>query len=77
MAAKALIVLVAFPVLAHAVFMAASLVLGLMLPTVLPLAGDWADLLSKGVMVATVVVALRISFNVCRRLWPTPAVKPS
>jgi len=77
MAAKALIVLVAFPVLAHAVFMAASLVLGLMLPTVLPLAGDWADLLSKGVMVATVLVALRIAFNVCRRLWPTPAVRPS
>jgi hypothetical protein len=77
MAAKALIVLVAFPMLAHAVFIAASLVLGLMLPTVLPLAGDWADLLGKGVMVATVLVALRISFNVCRRLWPTPVVKPS
>jgi hypothetical protein len=77
MAAKTIIVLVAFPVLAHAVFMAVSLVLGLMLPTVLPLAGDWAELLRKSVMVATLLVALRISFNVCRRLWPTPAIKPS
>jgi hypothetical protein len=77
MAAKTIIVLVAFPVLAHAVFMAVSLMLGLMLPTVLPLAGDWAELLRKSVMVATLLVALRISFNVCRRLWPTPAIKPS
>jgi hypothetical protein len=77
MAAKTIIVLVAFPVLAHAVFMAGSLVLGLTLPTVLPLAGGWAELLRKGVMVATLLVALRVSFNVCRRLWPTPAIKPS
>jgi hypothetical protein len=77
MAAKTIIVLVAFPVLAHAVFMAVSLVLGLMLPTVLPLAGSWAELLGTGVMGASLLVALRISFNVCRRLWPTTAIKPS
>jgi hypothetical protein len=77
MAAKTIIVLVAFPVLTHAVFMAGSLVLGLMLPTLLPLAGNWADLLGKGVVVGTLVVALRVSFTVCRRLWPTPAIKPS
>jgi hypothetical protein len=77
MAAKTIIVLVAFPVLAHGVFMAVSLVLGLMLPTLLPMVGSWAELLRKGAIVATLLVALRTSFGVCRRLWPTPAIKPS
>jgi hypothetical protein len=77
MAAKTIIVLVAFPVLAHAVYMAGTLVLGLMLPTVLPLAGSWAELLRKGVMVAMLLVAVRVAFNVCRRLWPIPVIKPS
>jgi hypothetical protein len=77
MAAKTIIVLVAFPVLAHAVFTAVSLVLDLMLPTVLPLAGSWSELLRKGLIVATLLVAVRVSFGVCRRLWPTPVVKLS
>jgi hypothetical protein len=75
MAAKTLIVLVAFPVLAHAIFTAVSLVLGLMLPVVLPLAGSWSEWLRKAVIVATLLVAARASFGVCRRLWPAAVVK--
>jgi hypothetical protein len=75
MTAKTVIVLVAFPVLAHAVFAGVTLALGLMLPTVLPLAGSWAELVAKGVMVATFLFALRVSFGVCRRLWPVAQIK--
>ena len=77
MAAKSIIVLVAFPVLAHATFTAVSLVLGLILPLLLPMAGTWSELLRKGVIVATLLVALRAAFGVCRRMWPVPAVKSS
>jgi hypothetical protein len=75
MAAKTVIVLVAFPVLVHAIFTGVTLVLGLMLPLVLPLAGDWSDLVSKAVVVATFLLAVRVSFGVCRRLWPAAVVK--
>jgi hypothetical protein len=77
MAAKAIIVLLAFPVLAHAIFTAVTIVLGLLLPTLLPMAGSWAEWVRKGAIGATVLVSLRGSFGVCRRLWPTPAIKPS
>ena len=75
MAAKTIIVLVAFPVLVHAVFTVVSLVLGIVLPAVLPMAGSWSELLSKAVVVATFLLAVRFAFGVCRRLWPAPAVK--
>jgi hypothetical protein len=70
MVAKGVIVLVAFPVLAHAVFTLTSLVLGMVLPSLLPLAGSWSDLAAKAAVVATFLVALRVSFGVCRRMWP-------
>jgi hypothetical protein len=70
MVAKGVIVLVAFPVLVHAIFTLTSLVLGPVLPSLLPLAGDWSDLAGKGVIVATFLVAVRVSFGVCRRMWP-------
>jgi hypothetical protein len=73
MAAKTVIVLVAFPVLAHAIFTGASMLLGLMLPQVLPMAGSWSELLGKGVLIATFLLAVRGSFGVCRRMWPTSA----
>ena len=73
MAAKTVIVLVAFPVLVHAIFTGTTLLLGLILPQVLPMAGSWADLLGKGVIVATFLLAARASFGVCRRIWPAPA----
>jgi len=73
MAAKTIIVLVAFPVLAHAIFTGTTLLLGLMLPQVLPMAGSWSELLGKGVLIATFLLAVRASFGVCRRIWPTSA----
>jgi hypothetical protein len=71
MAAKTIIVLVAFPVLVHAIYTGATMLLGLMLPQVLPMAGSWSELFGKGVIVATFLLAVRGSFGVCRRMWPT------
>ncbi len=71
MAVKTIIVLVAFPVLIHLIFTGATMLLGLMLPQVLPMAGSWSELLGKGVIVATFLLAVRGSFGVCRRMWPT------
>jgi hypothetical protein len=73
MAAKTVIVLVAFPVLVHAIFTGTTMLLGLMLPQLLPMAGSWSELLGKGVIVATFLLALRASFGVCRRIWPPAA----
>jgi hypothetical protein len=53
MVAKSVILLVAFPVLVHAIFTLTSLVLGPVLPSVLTLAGTWSDLAGKAVVVAT------------------------
>jgi hypothetical protein len=73
MVAKAVIVLVAFPVLVHATFTLTSLVLGVVLPSLLPLAGSWSEVVGKAVVVATLLVAVRVSFGVCRRMWPITA----
>ena len=73
MAAKTIIVLVAFPVLVHAIFTGTTMLLGLMLPQVLPMVGTWSDLLGKGMIVATFLLAVRASFGVCRRIWPVSA----
>lgn len=73
MTAKTIIVLVAFPVLVHAIFTGTTMLIGLMLPQVLSMAGSWSDLLGKGVIVATFLLAVRASFGVCRRIWPTSA----
>lgn len=75
MTVKILIALVAFPVLVHAIYLAGSFVVGLMLPELLAHAGDWAGLVSKGAMVVPFLIALRIAFGLCRRMWPMPAVK--
>jgi hypothetical protein len=75
MVAKAVIVLVAFPVLVHAIYSIGTLVLGLMLPQLLAMAGSWAEVARKGMIGGTFLVAVRASFGVCRRMWPVPAVK--
>ena len=75
MAAKTLIVLVAFPVLVHAVFTATTMLLGSVQPLLVELAGSWAEIVSKAVVGVAFLVAVRLAFGVCRRLWPTPAVK--
>ena len=74
-AAKVIIVLVAFPVLVHAIFTVVTMVLGLILPALLARADDWSDLVHKAVIVATFLLAMRGSYGVCRRLWPVAAIK--
>ena len=71
MAGKTVIVLIAFPVLVHAIFTGTTMLLGLVLPQVLPLAGSWSERLGQGLIVATFLLAVRASFGVCRRIWPT------
>jgi len=73
--AKAMIVLVAFPVLVHATFSVVTMLLDRVLPHVLARAGDWSEMLGRAMLVAAVLIALRFAFGVCRRMWPTPAVR--
>lgn len=69
--AKALIVLVVFPVVVHAIFTAGTMLVGFILPSVLALADDWSATLGKGVVGAMFLAAVAGSWGVCRRLWPT------
>jgi hypothetical protein len=69
--AKAIIVLVVFPVIGHAIYSAVMLVLARALPSVLALTESWSAILDKGVVGATILLAAAVSWNVCRRLWPT------
>jgi hypothetical protein len=75
MAAKTIIVLVAFPVLVHAIFTGVTMLLGPVLPSILSLVPDWSTALHKTLLVATFLLAVRVSFGVCRRLWPAAGVK--
>jgi hypothetical protein len=72
-AAKALIVLGAFPVIAHASFTGMTMLGDAVLGSVLELVGGWSELLSTGVTVASFLLAVRLAFVVCRRLWPVGA----
>jgi hypothetical protein len=74
MIAKALIVLIGFPVFGHAVFTGMSMLLDIVLPVVLPLVGGWSDILGQAGAFVSIVVAAHTSFRFCRRLWPTPRV---
>ena len=75
MAAKTVIVLVAFPVLVHAIFTLTTMLFGVVLPSVLPMAGDWSNVVRKGLIVVALLLAVRGSFGVCRRMWPVTVVK--
>jgi hypothetical protein len=75
MVVKALIALVGFPVLAHAMYVLMTMMLNVVLPPLLAMAGDWSTVLSKTTVVLSLLIALRVSFGVCRRMWPVPAVK--
>jgi hypothetical protein len=75
MVGKAVIVLVAFPVLVHASFSVVRMLLGQVLPPVAAMAGSESDMLGTAMLVAAILLAVRFAFGVCRRLWPTPAVR--
>lgn len=70
---KGLIVLVVFPVFAHATFTVATMALPLMMPAVLAMAGNWSEMVGKAALVGAFLLAVRVSFGACRRLWPTTA----
>ena len=71
--ARGLIVLVVFPVFAHAIFTVVTMVLHLMLPSVLAMAGSWSEMAGTAALVAASLIAVRVSVGVCRRLWPAAA----
>jgi hypothetical protein len=75
--AKIVIALLVFPVCVHAIFTALTMLLGPMMPTLLALAESWSDLLHKGLIAAILLIAVRGSLGVCRRLWPATMVKAS
>ncbi len=75
MAAKIVIVVGAFPVLVHVVFSGGRLLVNAILPLVLDLDASWSEIVGKAVMIATFLLAVRFAFGVCRRLWPSPAVR--
>ena len=68
--AKVVIALLVFPVLVHAIFTGLNMILGPMLPSIMAAAESWAEILRKGLIGASFLVAVRSSFGVCRRLWP-------
>jgi hypothetical protein len=37
--------------------------------------GSESDVLGTAMLVATFLLAVRLAIGVCRRMWPTPAVK--
>jgi cyanate permease len=67
--------LVVFPLVGHAIYTMVSLVLGFMLPVILEQAKNWSQIVRKSLVVATVLVAARGAFGVCRRLWPTTPIR--
>ena len=68
---KALIVLVVFPVFVHLIFTVVTVPLRPVLAPMFESVGSSSELLSKGFVVASVVLAVRGSVAVCRRLWPS------
>jgi hypothetical protein len=56
-------------------YMLMTMLLNVVLPPVLAMAGDWSTVLSKTAVVMSLLIALWFSFGVCRRMWPMPAVK--
>jgi hypothetical protein len=72
---KALIVLGVFPVFAHLIFTVVTVPLRPALAPLFEEAGGWSGLLDKGFVIGTIVLAMRASFAVCRRLWPSPTFR--
>ena len=75
MVGKAIIVLVAFPVLVHASFSVVTMLLGQVLPLVVAMEGSESDMLGTAMLVATFLLAVRFAFGVCRRMWPMPVMR--
>ena len=74
---KAVIAFVAFPLFTHVLFLLGRWGVRLVMPEVTELAGEWSSTLETAGLIGMFLVAVRISFRICRRLWPTPRVKLS
>jgi hypothetical protein len=72
MVAKIMIVLIAFPAFVHAIYTVVTVMLNLVQPGLLSLAGNWAEVLRWSLMGTALLIAVRGSFGMCRRLWPSP-----
>jgi hypothetical protein len=73
--ARAVIVLVVFPVIGHAIYTVVTWLLTRVVLPLLTVAEGWSTTLHGGVFVTTLVVAALGSWNVCRRLWPSAPVR--
>ena len=74
---KAVIAFVAFPLFTHVLFLLGRWLVRVAMPEVTELAGEWANTLETAGLIGAFLVAVRISFRICRHLWPTPRVKAS
>ena len=75
MLARIVIVVVAFPLFGHVLFSITRLLLGLLQPALPELSETAADVFRRGSMGAALLVGVLGSFKICRRLWPTPAIR--
>ena len=74
---KVVIAVVAFPLFTHVLFLLGRWLIRLAMPEVTDLAGGWSNTLENALLIGAFLVAVRISFRICRHLWPTPRVKAS
>jgi hypothetical protein len=72
--ARALIVLVVFPVIGHAIYTTVSWLLARAVLPSLSVAESWSRFFERGVLGLTVVVAVLGAGTVCRRVWPSGPV---
>ena len=72
---KVIIAVVAFPLFAHVLFSVTRLLVGLLQPSLPPLTETASEVFRRGSMGAAVLIGVLGSFKICRRLWPTPAIK--
>ena len=72
---KAVIVIVVFPVIGHAIYTVVTWLLTRAVVPLLSVAESWSAAFQGGVFVSTLVVAALGSWSVCRRLWPSEPVR--
>ena len=75
MLVKVIIAVVAFPLFGHLLFSVTRLLLGLLQPALPPLSETASDVVQRGSVGAAFLVGVLGSFKICRRLWPTPAIR--
>ena len=72
---RALIVLVVFPVVGHAIYTTVNWLLARAVLPSLVVAEGWARVFDRGVLGLTVLVAVLGAGSVCRRVWPSAPIR--